>query len=123
MLDLSNEAAIDQAWEHLESKAVLPTSAEEFYKKSGAKADRQIREFERHYLRCRSIFRYECQNHGAYMKDCSRAGMGFLSPIQLFPRDPIQLWISNQRNYSLEIIRCQRLMSNCYECGAIFILK
>lgn len=123
MLDLSHATEISELWDDLETKAELPTSAEEYFSKSGAKREIDQREFERHYLRCQAIVRRELDTFGVYMKDCSRAGMGIVSPVQLFPRERIQLWTRPDRSYSLEIIRCRRVRANCYVCGTIFILK
>lgn len=123
MLDLSHASEIAELWEDLDLHASLPTSSEEFFSKSGAKPEREHREFERHYLRCQAIVRRELETFGVYMKDCSRAGMGLLSPVQFLPRERIQLWMQPQRSYSLEVIRCRRVQANCYECGTIFILK
>jgi hypothetical protein len=67
--------------------------------------------------------RRECEMHAIYMRDCSRAGMGLVSPIQLFPRERIQIWMNPQRSYALEVIRCRRICAQGYECGTIFILK
>ncbi len=123
MLDISHAAEIGDLWDEIESKAVLPVAPEEFFGKSGPKTFDEQRAFERHYLRCQAIIRRDCDTHAVYMKDCSRAGMGLVSPVQLFPRERIQLWMSPQRSYSLEIIRCQRLCAQSYECGTIFVLK
>lgn len=123
MLDLSHASEIAELWEDLDLHASLPTSPEEFFSKSGAKSEREHREFERHYLRCQAIVRRELETFGVYMKDCSRAGMGLVSPVQLLPRERVQLWMQPQRSYSLEVIRCRRVQANCYECGTIFILK
>ncbi len=123
MLDVSHASDISELWEELSLKAVLPGSHEEFFNKSGSKTDHGQREFDRHYLRCQAIVRRELETFGVYMKDCSRAGMGLVSPVQLFPRERIQLWLKTERSYTLEVIRCRRLRANCYECGAIFILK
>ena len=123
MLDISHATEIGKLWDQLESKAALPTTAEEFFAKTGTKADHEQRDYERHYLRCQAIMRRECDQHAVYMKDCSRAGMCLVSPVQLFPRERVQLWMSAQRSYSLEIIRCRRVRPNCYVCGTIFILK
>ncbi len=127
MLDLSHATEIGELWDKLESKAVLPATTEEFFGKSGPKTGTpsidELRDFERHYLRCQAIIRHDSKTHAVYMKDCSRAGMGLVSPVQLFPRERIQLWMNPQRSYSLEVIRCRRISANCYECGTIFILK
>ena len=123
MLDLSNATEISEVWRSIDSQAALPTSPEEFFGKAGPKQADQQRAYERHYLRCQAILRRECETHAIYMKDCSRTGMGVISPVQLFPRQRVQLWMSPQRSYSLEIVRCRRLGANCYECGTIFILN
>lgn len=123
MLDFSHAAEIGDLWEKIESKAALPTTPEEFFGKSGLKPLEEHRAFVRHYLRCQGILRRDSETHAVYMKDCSRTGMGLVSPVQIFPRERIQLWMNPQRSYSLEIIRCRRISANCYECGTIFILK
>lgn len=129
MLDVSHapeiglENSIDAAWDALESRAELPVPVEEFFSKSGQKKPMEQREFERHYLRCKAIMRYDLKQHAVYMQDCSRAGMGLVSPVQLFPREQIQVWMNPQRSYTLEVIRCRRIRPNCYVCGTIFLLK
>ncbi len=125
MLDLSHATEVNDLWDTIESKASLPTTPEEFFGKSGLKALEEHRAFVRHYLRCQGILRRkrDRETHAIYMKDCSRVGMGLISPVQLFPRERIQILMNPQRNYKLEVIRCRRLRENCYECGTIFILK
>jgi len=122
MLDISRAAEIGDLWDELETKAVLPAAPQEFFGKSGPKLIDEQHAFERHYLRCQAIIQYESNTYGVYMKDCSRAGMGLISPVQIFPRERVQIWMNPQRSYSLEIIRCRRVRANCYECGTIFIL-
>ena len=123
MLDLSDATEISTIWDDLESKAALPTSVERFFSKSGQKTMSELRSFDRHYLRCQAILQCEGESHAIYMKDCSRAGMGLVSPVQLFPRERIEIWMHGQRSYSLEVIRCRRIRTNSYECGTIFVLQ
>ena len=123
MLDLSHATEISELWEQLELHAALPESPEQFYAKSGTKAFHEQREFDRHYLRCPAIMRRELDTLGVYMRDCSRAGMGVLSPVQLFPRERVELWMKPGRSYTLEVIRCQRLAPQCYECGTVIMLR
>lgn len=123
MLDLGHAAEIGDLWESIASRAALPTPPDEFFGKSGPKQPDRRRAYERHYLRCQAILRRECEDHAIYLKDCSRTGMGLVSPVQLFPRERIQLWMTPQRSYSLEVVRCRRASAQCYECGTIFILK
>ena len=125
MLGLGNATTIAELWETSESKAALPVPAEEFFAASGPLLDRAScrRAHERYYLRCRAIIKKDSLTHAAYLQDISRMGMGLLSPVQLFPRQRIQLWMENQSSYQLEITRCRRLGPNCYACGTVFILK
>lgn len=128
MLDLGHATAINsesigEIWESITSQAVLPIEAEVFFGKSGTKLADERRDYERHYLRCQAILKRECETHAIYMKDCSRNGMGFISPVQLFPLERVELRMNSQRSYSLEIVRCRRIQANCYECGTVFILK
>ena len=121
--------SVNQLWASLESKAELPTTPEEFFAKTGAtatedqRAAEDHRAFARHYLRSQVILRREAETHAVYTKDCSRTGIGLISPVQLYPRQRIQLWMAPQRRILLRVIRCRRIRPNCYECGTIFILK
>lgn len=125
MLGLRNADKIAELWDATESTAILPTSAEEFFAATGPVRERtnSRRAHERHHLRCRAIVKCDCLAHAVYLQDCSRMGIGLLSPVQLFPRQRIQLWMDDQRSYQLEIARCRRLGPKCYECGTVFILK
>ena len=129
MLDLSHAAeiaaedALERAWDSLDSQAALPMTTEEYYAKTGSKTECELRAYQRHYLRCKAILKYGLETHAIYMKDCSRTGMGLISPVQLFPRQRVEVRISSGRSYSLEVIRCRRRKPKCYECGTIFILK
>ena len=125
MLGVGNAGTITELWDVAESKAALPCSAEEFFAASGPLLDRDScrRAHERYHLRCRGIIKKDLQTHAVYLQDVSRMGMGLLSPVQLFPRQRIQLWLENQSSYQLEITRCRRLGPSCYVCGTVFILK
>ena len=123
MLDLGDATKVSDLWQNMDSQAALPATPEDFFGKAGPKRSDEQRAYERHYLRCQAILRRECETHAIYMKDCSRTGMGLISPVQLFPRERVQLWMSQQSSYSLEVTRCRRIRPKCYECGTIFILK
>lgn len=122
MLGISDEKTLDEIWQKLDSKAALVTDLDEFLSKSGMKSAIETRDYMRYYFRCRGIIQSEAKYHGVFMRDCSRSGMGFFSPIQLFPREHIQLWTDRKRCYQLEITRCRRIQANCYKCGAIYLL-
>lgn len=124
MLELSDATEISDLWESLPSKAILPTTPDEFFGKSGpTQTAHTKRAYERHYLRCQAIMERKLETHACYMRDCSRIGMGLISPVQLFPREHVWLRLKDNRCYTLEVIRCRRLSENCYECGTIFVLN
>ena len=50
-------------------------------------------------------------------------GLAFVSPLQLFPLERIEIWLDTRRCYQLEITRCRRIAGNCYECGTVFVLS
>ncbi len=124
MLGVRN-ATIEDQWAGIPSQAELPTSPEKFFAHSGPMPVKKgcLRAFERHYLRCKAILQRECEKYAIYLEDCSRTGMGFVSPVQLFPCERVQLWMDDQRSYQLEITRCQKIGPSCYKCGTVFILK
>jgi hypothetical protein len=54
-----------------------------------------------------------------YTKDISRGGVAFLTPLQLYPKERILLWMSNGK-LACEVMRCSKLGEKCYEIGAAF---
>ena len=122
MLGIGHTKTIAEAWQLLQSQAALSESTEEFFNKNGPKREDDSRTHQRYYLRCKGILRCNGNNHAIFLKDISRSGMAFISPVQLFPRDHVQIWTENQRTYELEVIRCRRLQKQCYECGSIYII-
>jgi len=128
MLDISNAAAVapsnplDRLWSTIESQAVLPTDASSFFSKTDMKKVDGRRRFVRHYMRCKAIMLRAETTHAIYVKDCSRNGMGFLSPLQLFPLETVELQMNLERSYALEIVRCRRIQAGCFECGAVFMV-
>ncbi len=124
MLGVSNASKLNKLWAGTTLQAVLPVSPEEFFALTGPMPTRRDceRAYERQYLRRKAVVKRDSESLGVYLQDCSRMGIGLLSPIQLFPCDRIQVGINNRRFYELEIRRCRRLGEKCYECGTIFIL-
>jgi hypothetical protein len=59
---------------------------------------------------------------GAFTKDVSRQGIGFLSPVQLLPMEHIGLLLANGTEYALEVSRCRRVDQDCFDCGGRFVL-
>jgi len=124
MLGIRNASKLEKLWASTTLKAVLPVSSEEFFALTGPMEEKRDcrRAYERQYLRRRAVVNYEGESFGVYLQDCSRMGLGLISPIQFFPCQQIQICMDNRRIYELEIRRCRRLAERCYECGTIFIL-
>ena len=125
MLGVGNATTIIERWDSLESQAALTVPLAEFFAPKGPMPDRKgcHRSYERHFMRCKAIMQHQVDTHAIYIKDCSRTGMGILSPIQLFPKQRVQVWVDNQRSYQLEIARCRKRGPRSYDCGTVFILK
>jgi len=117
--------SIEEQWSCLLLQAALPVSEEEYFAPTGPlpKNFECQRAFVRHYLRCKAILRRNGQKCAVYLKDCSRTGMGVISPIQMFPKERVLLWKDLERSFHLEIARCRKLGPSCYECGTVFVLK
>ena len=69
-----------------------------------------------------SSMKRDCGYIPVYTADFSRGGCGFISAIQIFPTERIRLilptfWIQ------LEIVRCRKLGSKCYEVGGVLLSK
>jgi hypothetical protein len=126
MLDCFDERHLtDPEWEALELRAILPTeiSFKGFFKCSGPspRFPEDQRQFHRFYLRLRAILRRGTSELGVYTTDVSRAGIGFISPVQLLPLERVALCLPNRREMSLEATRCHRLEKRCFLCGTRFV--
>jgi len=53
--------------------------------------------------------------------DLSRGGVAFLSRCELFPKERVTLRIAEIGNRQLQVVRCRRLATACYEIGATFV--
>lgn len=123
MLDLSHETALsEQVWPALKSRTQLPESLQDFLQKDGGDvvtADCQ-RRYARTPLRRIAIARVGDQLHACYAKDLSRMGVGFYAPINLLPKQVLELWLPSGKTVSLRVTRCRRMAVACYEIGTIF---
>ena len=125
MLALSHERdVIAGAWHACEQKALLPREmALRFMQAHGAMPlhFESQRSFHRFYLRGKAVLKRGDETFGAYSKDVSRQGVGFLSPVQLMPLEQVRLRIPSAE-LCLEVTRCRRITNQCFEVGARFIL-
>lgn len=124
MLGIRDAKKLDKLWTETTLKAVLPVSPEEFFALMGPMPVKRDchRAYERQYLRRKAVVKHAGESFGVYLQDCSRMGIGLISPVQFFPCARVQVCMDNRRIYELEIRRCRRLGERCYECGTIFIL-
>ena len=81
-------------------------------------ADSQ-RRYNRTYLRGIGILHCEEQDLAVYLKDLSRMGVGFYSPVQLFPGDWVELQLTGKKLLKLQITRCLRIRDRCFDCGSV----
>lgn len=123
MLDLSHETALsEQLWQALESRTLLPESLQGFLQKpsGGAVTASCQRRYARTPLNRIAIALVGDKRHACFAKDLSRMGIGFYSPVNLLPKQALQLWLPNGKTVPLRVTRCRRLAVECYEIGTIF---
>lgn len=124
MLDCSDHSKIVvPKWDDVEIRAQLPLAVHEFLSKEGLVPTKYDcdRRHARKYFRTRAVLRRRGQDYGVYMCDVSRAGVGFYSPIQLLPEEPVELWMPSGKRLDLLIENCVRHANNSYRCGATFM--
>jgi hypothetical protein len=126
MLDINHDKQlIDALWESAASKVRLTESFQKmFFEPHGAMPlfrDNR-RAYHRYFMRGKAVVLRGDATLAAYTKDVSRQGIGFLSPVQLLPKERVQLHLPTTQ-LSVEIARCRRLDQGCFECGARFALE
>ena len=133
MLDESYKEKLDAILESTTWSIQLPARLADFFSVRG---DSQSTEHEeRKHLRIRArakcIGYFESRLVGLgrdsngipiYTADFSRGGCGFISAIQIFPKEKLRLilptfWLQ------VEAVRCRKLGPNCYEVGSVLIAK
>jgi hypothetical protein len=125
MLDLSDDqSVIDVTWDKVELKPCLPDGLDAFFVKYGPTPTRAgcRRAYLRFYLRGKAILQRQDTYMGVYTADASRQGLGFLSPVQLLPKERCRIRLPKTKEFQIEIVRCRRVADHCYECGAMFVL-
>jgi hypothetical protein len=123
MLDLRNSRElIDYHWQSLDLRAELPCHKDEYWDRSGPMCvqTHSQRRYHRYYLREMGIVHRHAQDLAVYAKDVSRMGVGFYSPIQLFPCDRVKLQLPGKKTLSLQVTRCLRIRDRCFECGTVY---
>lgn len=73
-------------------------------------------------MRVQAILRYEEHWYGIFMGDISDLGVGFYSPVQLFPTDLLTICLPDRRTLDLVTEHCVCHANNCCRCGATLML-
>ncbi len=126
MLDGSDRNTVTaDPWSSTQLKTSLPSDHVGFFACQGPTPGHydSRRSFHRFYLRQKAVLRREGERLGVFTKDISRRGIGILAPVQLLPKERIDLEFPDGRCYRLEVARCRRLDVGCYECGTRFVLS
>jgi hypothetical protein len=127
MLGVSNEKRLmEKLWEAAEAALQLPEpEATYFFQFKGPMPSGHFdnrRSYHRFYLRDKAILTRGKSTLGVFTTDISRQGIGFLSPVQLMPKERVQLLLTSGVEYHLQVARCRRQNDNCYECGGRFVV-
>jgi hypothetical protein len=126
MLDLSHERqVVSQLWEQSDSQVQMSEGlAKHFFEPTGAMPQHyeNHRTFHRYYLRGKAVLSRRDRILGGYTKDVSRNGIGFLSPVQLMPKETVSLRLPTA-TLQLQVSRCRRISESCYDCGAKFSVE
>jgi hypothetical protein len=126
MLEVDNgQKLIDDLWEATSSKVQLSESiSKRFFSVKGPTPTYydNKRTYHRYFMRGKAVLKRGKCLFGSYTKDLSRQGVGFLSPVQLLPKELVKLRLPTTE-LSLEVARCRRLDQGCYDCGGRFALE
>jgi hypothetical protein len=117
--------SFEEQWQDTKAQVEIPDSMRMcYFDKSGHMPLYQInnQHFCRYYLRVKGILKRDHECFGCYTLDLSRQGLGLLSPIEMAPADTVQLQLPDGSGFRLEIVRCNRIDDQCFECGARFVL-
>jgi hypothetical protein len=123
MLDqnLSTQLA-DGPWTSISMRAALPCTEEVYFGSSGATptSPDSRRRYRRLRVRGKAAVQRGSETLGAYANDVSPIGIGFFSPVQLFPKERVIVTIEDGEPSELVITRCRRVRHQCYSCGGTF---
>ena len=123
MLEVGHTRTVtEESWNRLPSRVQLPVDPEEFFAPRGPLPvhPESRRRFHRFYLRGLTILTYQGHEYAGYTRDISRMGLGFYSPIQLFPCDTVVVLMPEKEPIQAEVTRCLRIGDACYEIGTVF---
>jgi hypothetical protein len=127
MLGVCNEMRLmEKLWEAAEATLQLPEpEAKYFFEFKGPMPSGHFdnrRSYHRFYLRDKAIVTRKRSTLGVFTTDISRQGIGFLSPVQMLPKERVQLLLTSGTEYYLLLTRCRRRTDNLFECGGRFVV-
>ena len=123
MLDLCDSREIvAELWESVEQKAELPQGQRDYWAQKGEQPIRtdSRRRYHRKFLRGKGVINRKGQELAIYLKDISRMGLGFYSPVQLFPEDVVTVQLPANKLFLVRVVRCRRLGVRSFDCGSVF---
>ncbi len=114
---------IERVWQGLGCQVELPEGWGDFFEHMGLVSSEydDRRNYARLHFRGKAIFRSSDNYFAIYTRDVSRSGIAFYHMEQLFPGERGRVWLANGLSHDVEIARCRRRDTACYECGARFI--
>ncbi|TWT31268.1 hypothetical protein KOR34_46440 [Posidoniimonas corsicana] len=124
MLDAGDEqSVIDTLWTAAELYAEVPAQDRRSWQNNATTPTRfdSRRTYGRYTYGRRSILLLDGKTHGVYVNDVSRNGIGFFSPVQLFPGHKYWLVLPGPKKAQVDIRRCRRVGESSYRCGAAFV--
>jgi hypothetical protein len=123
MLDQNLSAPlVDDPWTSVSMRAALPCTEEVYFGSSGATptSPDSRRRYRRLRVRGKAAVQRGSETLGAYASDVSPIGIGFFSPVQLFPKERVVVTIEDGEPSEIVITRCRRVRPRCYSCGGTF---
>ncbi|TWT65407.1 hypothetical protein Pla123a_48750 [Posidoniimonas polymericola] len=124
MLDAGNEqGVIDKLWSVAATHAMVPAQDRRSWQNNAATPTRfdSRRTFGRYTYGRRAILLLDGRTLGVYLNDVSREGVGFFSPVQLFPGHAYTLVMPGPTKVQVDIRRCRRVGEESYRCGGRFV--
>ena len=124
MLDYRLSVTVsDQAWNSASAHAALPKPSEDFFAEYGATsvAENTRRRYRRMRVRGRAIAYRGSDQYGVFTNDVSPVGIGFFSPVQLLPKEEIEIFFEEFQQLQVEIRRVVRTDQQCFFCGGEFL--
>lgn len=113
---------IDVPWDDIATRAMLPCAEEDYFGTTGASPTSP--DSRRRYRRIRARGQVAVQRGSnalaAYLVDISPAGVGFYSPVQMYPRERVIVSFEGYGALELQMTRCRKIRHQCYSCGGNF---